>query len=84
MKSPAECSHEMFVYKTTLHKVRNQRNFVVCLSVSCDECKMRFRFMGLPVGLDFGGASVSENGFQVRLAITPDDKPKDATQEIEQ
>lgn len=45
--------------------------FILELRVECSECKLPFRFIGLPAGLDLNGAAVSADAQEARLAMAP-------------
>lgn len=44
---------------------------MVDVRVECSDCKLPFRFIGLPAGLDLNGAAVSADAQEARLAIAP-------------
>jgi hypothetical protein len=41
------------------------------IRITCDECGLPFRFIGLPAGMDLNGAAVSIDGLEGRFAIAP-------------
>jgi hypothetical protein len=45
--------------------------YSVDVRVQCADCGHKFRFIGLPAGLDLNGAAVSIDGTEARLAIAP-------------
>lgn len=44
------------------------------VKLKCDVCGQPFRFMGLPLGLNLNGATMSVDGLEARLAIMPADR----------
>ena len=45
--------------------------YMVDLSIRCMECGTPFQFLGLPLGLNFDGATMSLDGQEAHLAIAP-------------
>ncbi len=41
------------------------------IRIICEDCKLPFRFIGLPAGIDLNGAAVSIDGTEGRFAIAP-------------
>lgn len=70
----AECSHEVFFCTVDITRMKDTGQFMADVRVVCNQCKMPFRFLGLPAGLDFNGAAVSVDALEARLAIAPRDQ----------
>ena len=73
------CAHAEIV--TDAHALRLEdeegtvRDFMLELTMRCAVCGARFRFLGLPPGLDLRGARASPDGFEARLAAVPEGAP---------
>jgi hypothetical protein len=70
-----KCEHEAFACSVTVNRITNEAGAVeryqADVTVTCDQCKTPFRFIGLPAGLDLSGAAVSVDGTEGRFAIAP-------------
>lgn len=71
-----KCQHEDFMCNCTVNRLSDKEGeppnrFILELRVECSECKLPFRFIGLPAGLDLNGAAVSVDAQEARLAIAP-------------
>ena len=72
--TPAErqpCEHKNFGANVNIQRLEDTKQFQADVTVWCDDCKLPFRFIGLPYGLDLNGAAVSVDGTEARLAIAP-------------
>jgi hypothetical protein len=67
------CAHEHFEAKVTVNRLEDTGGFAADVTVTCIDCQMPFRFLGLPAGLDVAGATTSVDGTEARLAICPRD-----------
>lgn len=70
------CLHSEFyananVIRLTDHPENPADRFALDLRVHCTECGTPFRFIGLPGGSNFEGATVSADGYEARLSIRP-------------
>jgi hypothetical protein len=72
MSSNQPCTHDSFQANVTVNKLEDSGNFSADVKINCAECGEVFRFLGLPVGMDLNGASVSADGTEARLAIGTD------------
>lgn len=75
-KDPKTCPHEAFSAQVNVDRIAEKdggpiTNYMACVQVHCQDCGARFRFIGLPAGLDFNGATVSADAAEARLAILP-------------
>ena len=73
------CKHESFYTVAEVNRITDGDEgpvvgYSLDLRVACDQCQLPFRFLGLPVGVDSNGASVSADGQEGRFAIAPNDK----------
>ena len=66
-----DCKHEEFSAKVAVQRLEDTRQFVAEVQIECSRCKLPFHFLGLQPGLDLGGAMVSIDGLEARLAIAP-------------
>lgn len=66
------CQHEAFFVNAMVNRIDNgPMRFNADISISCEQCGKKFRFLGLPMGLDMFGAAVSPDGTEGRFAIHP-------------
>jgi len=70
------CEHENFDVAATINRMSEVDNgpikrYQADIRIVCAECKLPFRFVGLPIGLDLTGAAVSVDGEEGRFAILP-------------
>ncbi len=71
-----QCQHENFQCYCDVNRLSPKEGeppnrFMVDFRVECSDCKLPFRFIGLPAGLDLNGAAVSADAQEARLAIAP-------------
>lgn len=67
----SRCVHHSFASSVTVNRLEDIGRFVVDVTVACSECGVRFRFIGLPSGVDLNGAATNADGTEARLAIAP-------------
>jgi hypothetical protein len=67
----ADCKHENFDCHVTVARIEDIGRFMADVTIRCTQCGTPFRFIGLPSGMDFDGASVSVDACEARLAIAP-------------
>lgn len=72
----AVCKHERFSCECDVNRLAAEENGPInqyCLDVRvrCDDCKLPFRFIGLPAGVDLNGAATSVDACEGRFAIAP-------------
>jgi hypothetical protein len=65
------CKHEDFNASVHVARLEDAGNFMTGIIVKCAQCGMPFQFLGLEPGLDVGGARVSIDGLEARIAICP-------------
>lgn len=71
------CAHENFDVNVNIGRILKEDGdqevmmFMADITVSCHDCGEKFRFIGLPHGLDMNGAAVSADGTEGRFAIAP-------------
>lgn len=70
----AKCEHKSFEAKFEVNRFEDGR-FQADIGLRCVDCKLPFKFLGLPMGLDFSGAAVSYDGCEARMAVWPSDLP---------
>lgn len=66
-----KCKHMNFNAGVKVIRLEDSGRFSVEMLVNCKDCGEPFQFIGLPVGLNLNGATVSFSGLQARLAIAP-------------
>ncbi len=66
-----QCQHENFAASVTVNRLQDSGRFVADVRVTCADCSLPFRFIGLPCGVDLNGAAVSIDGTEARLCIAP-------------
>ena len=52
--------------------LQDSGRYAADVRIRCRDCGTRFRFIGLPAGVDLNGAAVSVDGTEARLAIAPE------------
>lgn len=67
----SECEHKEFEARVEVNRLEDVKRFVADVSIICRDCRTPFRFVGLPVGISIGGASVSIDATEARLTIAP-------------
>lgn len=65
------CQHHSFAADVTVNRLEDTGRFAADVRIQCVECGTPFRFLGLPIGLDLTGATVSSDGTEARLAVAP-------------
>lgn len=71
MPEVASCQHMNFDADVTVNRIEDTGRFNADVKIVCADCKVPFRFIGLPTGLDMNGAAVSVDGCEGRFAIAP-------------
>lgn len=72
MNEPQQkCHHENFKALTKVIRLQDSGRFMAELRINCTECGLPFQFLGLPLGLNFAGATMAVDGQEARLAIAP-------------
>jgi hypothetical protein len=74
------CDHPGFKAQVRCGRLCNERGVVTRytaeVQVHCNQCGVAFEFVGLPIGVDLDGATVSADGLEARLAIVPAEAPQ--------
>lgn len=65
------CKHMEFSANVAVNRFEDSGGFMADVRICCKDCGQPFRFLGLPMGLHFGGATVGADGTEARLAICP-------------
>ena len=65
----SKCEHKNFSASVSVNRLEDVGRFCADVSIKCDDCGQPFRFLGLPLGLDLNGATVSFDGCEAHLAI---------------
>lgn len=76
MSEQPACLHETFSAKVEIDRITDGErgpvtSFMCHVTVTCDQCRVPFQFIGLPLGLQMRGAAMSVDGQEARLAIAP-------------
>jgi hypothetical protein len=67
-----DCAHiKTHTTMTELNHFTDSGGYMVEISLKCGECGQPFRFLGLPLGLNMNGATMSMDGLTARIAILP-------------
>lgn len=66
-----ECEHEEFDCVATVVRMPESGNFMLEVTVTCSQCQIPFKFLGLKPGLDLNGTGCSLSLTEARLAISP-------------
>jgi len=65
------CDHNDFTAAVEVQHLIDVMKWVLEIQVTCQQCGMMFRFLGLPQGVDLDGAAASVDGTEARLSIAP-------------
>lgn len=65
------CEHENFDAHVAVNRLEDVHKFAADITIKCLDCGLSFRFLGLPVGLNLDGATISVDGTELRIAIEP-------------
>lgn len=70
------CKHEEFETMANIARMPAKEGgpierYMADIRIQCAQCKVPFRFIGLPAGCDLNGACVSVDACEARLAIAP-------------
>jgi hypothetical protein len=65
------CRHPNFTASVNVNRLEDCGRFTAEVTISCQECGVPMKFLGLGLGLDLNGAAVSPDGTEARLAIAP-------------
>lgn len=68
------CLHEVFISNVAVTRLVDPSqplDFHADVTINCEQCGCKFRFLGLPGGFHMKGAAVSFDGTEARLAIEP-------------
>ena len=68
---PIPCQHENFTANVAVNRLQDSNRYMADVTIACAECSMPFKFKGLPMGLDLGGAAMCPSRLEARLAIEP-------------
>lgn len=66
-----DCEHEDFKAHVAVHRLQDSGGFNADVHINCAVCGLPFQFVGLPLGVDLNGATMSADGQEARLAIWP-------------
>lgn len=72
------CLHDEVMGEIDISRIHDNgkpAGYLAELRIRCTKCGSRFKFVGLPRGLNMNGAAVSANREQARLAIEPGEMP---------
>ena len=71
----SQCEHHNFAASVAVGRLTNRdgvvSNFTAEVTVHCADCGRKMQFLGLPAGVDTQGATVSVDGLEARLALSP-------------
>jgi hypothetical protein len=65
------CAHLGFHAHVDVNRFEEEGRFIADVRIECTACKKKFRFLGLPGGIDLNGASTNAFGDEAHLAIAP-------------
>lgn len=71
-KRELPCDHPEFYANVDVNRLVDTGRYQADVRIECACCKKRFRFIGLPAGLDFNGAATNPDATEARLAIAPE------------
>lgn len=67
----SECEHQDFRANVTVNRIEDSGLFNADIRVDCANCGEPFKFVGLPMGVNLHGATVSPDLVEARMAIAP-------------
>lgn len=71
------CEHRTFLINANINRLLAKEDeeppvrYVAEIRITCEDCGKPMRFVGLPIGMDMTGASVSPDGQEGRFSIYP-------------
>ncbi|GLQ09272.1 hypothetical protein GCM10007913_12040 [Devosia yakushimensis] len=71
MTKTPPCPHMNFEASVTVARLEDSGRFMAEVKIKCAECGEPFQFLGLDMGLNLRGATVSADGLEANLAISP-------------
>lgn len=66
-----DCQHKAFHSEVIVARFKDSGRFLAEVTIRCSQCGTPFQFLGLEPGVDTGGARVSIDGLEARIAICP-------------
>lgn len=63
------CAHENFRAQVDVARLEDSGRFSAEIRIECVDCGVPFQFLGLPIGIDLNGATISADGLEARIAI---------------
>ncbi len=71
----AECKHDTETAAAVqLHFIEDINRYMADVKIECVTCGKKFRFVGMPMGVNYDLPHCSPDGFEARLPITPEDQ----------
>jgi len=67
----SSCEHPRFEASVDVTRLTDTGGFTADVRIRCGMCYAKFQFLGLPAGSLAGGAAMSIDGLEARLAIAP-------------
>lgn len=76
MSKQTECKHERFRCEASIARMSSVEGgpitgFGADVRVTCSDCDLPFRWMGLPAGMSFVRPMVSVDGLELRAPLEP-------------
>lgn len=68
------CKHEDFAVEANVARIEDIGRFQMDVSVKCSQCGKPFRFLGLPIGVNYDAAMTNLNGTVATMGIYPVDE----------
>jgi hypothetical protein len=65
------CEHHAFSSSVRIARLEDSGRFMAEVRIRCADCGLPFEFLGLQAGLNLDGATVSIDGQEANLAISP-------------
>lgn len=65
------CKHMNFSAYVAVARLEDSGQFAAEIKIKCLDCDLPFQFLGLPPGVNLNGATVSIDGLEARIAISP-------------
>ena len=71
-----KCPHTAFTSLSTVNRITSEnsnlvKKFMVDLKISCFDCGVQFKFIGVSLGFNYHSPTISFDGTELRTPIEP-------------
>ncbi len=71
MSGTTQCHHPGFEASVRVDRVEDIGRFMASVKIECTACGAKMRFLGVPMGMNYNGATTDVDGTELRLGIHP-------------